>query len=155
MSQIEENCRFTSDVSARAKGWFQRFEAVQGFTQATGNIPRHRGQDQRRASESELADWLRYQRRRRARGNATTAEVALLESLPGFGWNPKDKSWEAALLQLNDFLDQSGGLPPRVRCSDIAERRLATWVDSQRRNLREQRLSVDRRNALWRTLGPL
>jgi len=155
MSLVEEGSWFKSDVSARTKGWFQQFVAVQAFAQATGNIPRHRGRDQRRAGEGELADWLRYQRRRRVRGNATVAEVALLESLPGFGWNPKDASWEATLLRVDDFLDRSGGHPPRVRCSDAAERRLAAWVDGQRRNLREQRLSVDRRDALWRTLGPL
>lgn len=155
MSLIEENSRFAFEFGARTTGWLQQFAAVEAFTQATGKIPRHRRQGAQRASEGELADWLRYQRRRRVRGNATATAVALLECLPGFPGNPKTAPWEATLQRVEDFLGRSGGRPPRVRCSDPAERRFASWVDDQRRRLREQRLSADQRDALWRTFGPL
>jgi hypothetical protein len=80
--------------------------------------------------ESRLVRWLRYQRVIEESLSDFQAEV--LESLPGWSWDPRQDAWDVRADQLERFLSDTGRWPS-TRSTHRNERGLGHWVARQRR----------------------
>lgn len=132
----------------RRRTWLQFMRRTEQFVASRRRLPTHGG-PQRRASaaESELADWLTYQRRRHDRSELCLYERMRLEMLPGFSWTPLLETWERRLEQYDLFL-RTRRRKPRFRSADPIERSLVDWIARQRARRRAGRLSDDQLHAL-------
>ena len=94
-----------------------------------------------------LANWVRYQRRRKSGGLIPGWQEDLLNQLSGFSWDPHGVFWRLHCADLGTFLGGEGRMP-RYRADDPFERELAAWVHKQRHLLRIGKLLPERVAAL-------
>lgn len=132
----------------RRRAWLLFMRRAEQFVASRRRLPAHGGpQRHASAAESELADWLTYQRRRHDRGELCLYERMRLEILPGFSWAPLLEAWERRLEEYDLFL-RTHRRKPRFRSADPDERSLADWITRQRARRRAGRLSDDQLHAL-------
>jgi hypothetical protein len=102
-----------------------------------------------------LGLWVMYQRDRYRTGKLAAARIAVLESLPGWVWNPRrdlrekpSAIWMRGFMHLKEYLDRGGH--PHIPTSFLAEDgyRLGEWVRSQRTHYRKAELAKARIAAL-------
>lgn len=128
--------------------WSQKFQEVRDFVKRTGALPRTGSHDQ---FESTIGKWLRKERQlgrqflvsgKASRSSMNAERVALLETIPGWTWNPPEDSWEQQFSAAKAFVEENGRLPQRRGDEDQS---LANWVRRWRRELngsKEHRRSI-------------
>lgn len=81
------------------------------------------------------------------RQQLSAQEVAVLEELPGWIWDPLSDPWDVNLRMLSDFVMRDGHarVPQSYRKDDF---RLAAWVSSQRAPYGKGNLSSNRSSRL-------
>jgi hypothetical protein len=134
--------------SPRANGnyrrWLVTFEALADHLDTFGEMPRESpGIGEASGGEALLANWARYQRRRRSRGSMPVWQEELLNRTDGFSWDPRSDSWHHHCEVLRTFLEGQRRLP-RYRANDPFERELAAWVHKQRHLYRRGQLLPER-----------
>ena len=126
------------------------WRALEDHLDACGKLPREPdGSGGVSSSEVVLANWVRYQRRRRAQGTLPMWQEDILNQLRGFSWDPHGDAWRQNYAALQLFLEAQGRMP-RYRANDRFERQLAAWVHKQRHLNRRSQLRLDRVAALRR-----
>jgi hypothetical protein len=137
-----------SNTDQRALVWATRYGELVQHVNATGVMPKeYAAPDDTHLTESRLAGWVRYQRRREAAEQLLSWQHTLLEQIPGFAWEPLDDQWGLWYAQLSAFF-QAKGRVPRYRSPEAGERTLAAWVHKQRHLYRLGVLRADRVIAL-------
>lgn len=111
---------------ARADWWQQKFGLLQQFEKREGHalVPQGFKED-----GVNLGSWVGEQRANRAK--MTTERRKLLESVPGWSWDPYSESWERGYAALTSFAERQGhARVPR----DFLEGgiNLGNWVAEQR-----------------------
>jgi hypothetical protein len=117
--------------------WKQMYQELVEYHQAHGdcNVPRDYSEN------PQLATWVGGQRQRNNRGNLDAEKIEKLDEL-GFSWNPKEDQWNQMLDTLVAYKEELGDCNvPRKYSSNP---QLATWVSSQRRSMKKDRLSPER-----------
>lgn len=115
--------------------WTEHFLALKAFaeTESHARVPHGCIENGLR-----LGQWVAVQRRNRA--GMSQERVLLLESLPGWSWNPHADGWDKAYALLVDFAERHGHA--RVLKSYVAgDVNLGKWVTQQRS--RRDELSSD------------
>jgi len=90
-----------------------------------------------------MVSWVKNQRR----ANLCAFQIARLNDLPGWQWEPREDAWQQRLTRLMAFR-ANHGRSPRIRSADPSERALALWHARQRRGLRERVLPYTRAIAM-------
>ena len=93
-----------------------------------------------------LGHWVSDQRRRRTK--LSDERRARLESLPGWAWNPAEARWEENLAALTAFAAEHGHAYPPRDTDDPALFKLNSWVITQRRPGRRDKMDPRRRKKL-------
>jgi hypothetical protein len=111
---------------ARADRWQQKFAFLQQFQAREGHalVPQGYKED-----GVNLGSWVQEQRVNRA--NMTTERRKLLESVPGWSWDPYTESWERGYAALTSFAERQGHakVPRNFLEGGI---NLGNWVAEQR-----------------------
>ena len=81
------------------------------------------------------------QRQYKKREKLETVKITKLESL-GFSWNPKEDQWNQMLDTLVAYKEEFGDCNVPRKYS--ANPQLVSWVSSQRRSMKKDRLSPER-----------
>jgi superfamily II DNA or RNA helicase len=118
----------------RSSEWDRKFSLLETFVihQRNAHVP-----------TGVLATWVSKQRRDFKNGILPPDQVARLETLPGWKWNPNDDAWERAFSLLEEFVtrEENANVP-----TDHVEAGfdLGPWVSRQRRVFAKEKLSSDR-----------
>ena len=124
--------------------WLVNIEALANHLDTFRTMPREaRKKSEVPSDEFLLANWVRYQRRRRSQGSMPVWQEDLLNKLTGFSWDPHSDSWHYHCELLRAFLEGQRRLP-RYRANDPSERELAAWVHKQRHLYRRGQLLPER-----------
>jgi superfamily II DNA or RNA helicase len=89
---------------------------------------------------SRIGQWVISQRQRKKQGLLSTDEIAKLESLPDWSWNPNDGQWESSFELLCEFQRINGHVNP-TKDDQIAGFNIGVWAGSQRQKKRNNQLS--------------
>jgi len=108
--------------------WQENLEKVRVFQKKHGRLPSEESKD---PEEKRLGRWNGSQRRaRKGNGGRMTPErVAVLESIPGWGWSLDDR-WQKNLEEVRAFQKKHGRLLGRSRSAEDAS--LVGWCRAQR-----------------------
>jgi hypothetical protein len=100
-----------------------------------------------------IGGWVKEQRLQWQRGRILPARAEMLESLPGWAWQPSDADWDAALARLRAFAAKHGHaqVPEGYRSPDGFW--LGAWVRRQRAERARGRLLPARAARLSATVG--
>lgn len=123
----------------RERNWLRRYREARDHLAHHGPV------------STGLSDWIVNQRRSRS---LCDYQFHLLDSIPGWSWEPWADSWTRRYAELRDFRTNHERLPRR-RATDPTERSLATWLDNQRRRARGGTLTIDQEEDLEDILGSL
>jgi hypothetical protein len=115
------------------------FEGLVRYKEENGdcNVP------QRWSENPQLATWVGGQRSRCDK--LSTAQKAKLDEI-GFDWNPQDSTWEAMIAELKRYKDEHGDCNVPDKWSK--NRKLGSWVGTQRSFSKKGRLSPERKARL-------
>lgn len=126
--------------------WSRTLGALWDFLAAhDGQYPSTRSRD---LEEKDLAKWVSSQRGFYKRGKLMDSRIPVLESLPGWHWDPLAARWEQYLVELEEFLAATEGEYPKPTAEDPKAKSLGTWVTTQRANYAKGTISDDRVEAL-------
>ncbi|GAB2561314.1 DEAD/DEAH box helicase [Nocardia heshunensis] len=125
---------------ARSDMWHRKFALLQQFQRREGQalVPQGHVED-----HIKLGSWVNEQRNRRE--EISTERRALLESTPGWAWDPHTAAWERGYCALVEFVDRKGHA--RVPAEYVEGKvKLGGWVGEQR--VSQRTMSQDRKMRL-------
>lgn len=126
--------------------WNRTLDELRDFLTAhDGQYPSTRSKD---VGEKDLAKWVSSQRGFHKRGKLLDSRIPVLEGLPGWYWDPLAARWDQYLVELKEFLAESGGEYPRPTGEDSKVKGLGTWVTTQRAKYAKGTMPDDRVEAL-------
>lgn len=141
----DEQCKRLEALSgwnwdARSDRWHRKFLLLQQFQQRE----RHALVSQDHIEDGiKLGSWVNEQRNRREQ--ISDERRALLESVPGWAWDPHATAWERGYQALTEFARRAGHVrvPPRHVEAGL---KLRVWVGEQRAN--QAKMPQERRTRL-------
>jgi len=129
----------------REDGWQLMFEGLKCFSQIHGHAnPSAVSKD---LKEKKLGQWTSAQRQSLKKGALTQDRVNLLNSI-GFLWDPLEENWQSMFEELRCFSQTNGHASPSKASEDLQEKKLGSWVRTQRQSFKNGALSLDRINLL-------
>ena len=94
---------------------------------------------------SELANWVGTQRRKRRMGSLPSHLVSRLDDL-GFAWDRFEEAWEAKFQQLKAYKSMNGNCNVPIEHPEHSS--LGSWVSDQRKRFKQGKVSEKRRKKL-------
>lgn len=129
----------------RADMWRRKFDLLREFQRREGHALVPQGHAENGVN---LGTWLQEQRNNRA--TLSEERRKLLESVPGWTWDPYSESWERGFAAITQFAQREGHA--RVPQGHIeGGLKLGGWVAEQRSN--RQKMSAERRARLESVRG--
>lgn len=121
--------------------WLAMFALLQAYCDREGHaaIPQTHQEN-----GLNLGGWAANVRNVHRLGGLHPDAVRRLDALPGWSWDPKGDQWRQGLEALRSFGREHGHVDPPAREHPV----LAEWVKRQRTQHRNQRLSLERVDAL-------
>jgi hypothetical protein len=129
----------------KVRRWNINANAVEAFLAEHGQYPRrlpHQPKPALGIPEVRLHDWVRRQRRTWA--ELSSYQVARLEQIPGFSWEPLEEAWDRNAAAYTAFVEQHHRRPSIRAATGTVEHRLGVWVNNQRAAERHGRLPYHR-----------
>ncbi|GAP61259.1 hypothetical protein AHiyo1_49420 [Arthrobacter sp. Hiyo1] len=147
--------------SALTPQWLARLQEFTQFVEENGFPPRSSPMD---LAERNLARWVRAQRRAAGQGVLSAERAEALDAVGSWRTSMRgirdSDNWTRNLSSLADYLARHDRLPSYKNRDDDVERRLGTWLHSQRQKAINGQLSEHRRRELdkaadgWNTWRP-
>lgn len=139
---------FSSDSSRARFGWDEKFGKIVAYVNEHSRFPSAtQGND---ADVIVLGQWCAGQRTRRRNGELSTELSQLLESIPGWQWEPFASRWDQSYASVRSFV-QERGVFPNPKADDQAVRKLGVWCHNQYASLRNGTMPAHRVE-LWAQL---
>ncbi len=116
--------------------WRHKYDALKSFVDSSnGKFPANpRGSD-----NSGIGKWVVKQRERYRKQWTSEEQIALLEAIPGWKWDPLDENWNASFEILKKYSSREGhSRPPATHCE--GEVQLGIWVSQQRDRFKKKRV---------------
>lgn len=121
---------YTRFIEGTTSPWSQWYGELLQYVDehGTSNVPKPY---QSPLTKVKLGQWVASQRATKANGNLE--RQALLSTLPGWSWSPRDEQWERAYELLRAYVDQNNHsrVPDTFASGDF---QLGAWVGVQRRS---------------------
>jgi hypothetical protein len=124
-----------------ADQWKEGFRHLDRFVKREGHalVPKRHVE----GSDYLLGSWVSNQRTAYRTGKLTSDQVARLEAVRGWIWDPSADQWEEGFSHLERFVKREGHA--RVAASHVENGyRLGQWVGVQRKTYAKGRLASDR-----------
>ena len=123
------------------KYWEEQYQSLTDYREEQGdcNVPSKYSRD------PALGCWVGRQRKNYKAGVLNQERIDKLEKI-GFIWNPKEAQWEQKLEELQNYKDKHSHC--NVSAGDLENKQLNKWMQHQRTNYRNNKLSQDRVNKL-------
>lgn len=135
----------TAPPLRRTHTWDARFSELGDFYQSNKRMPRTRAGDTKEAS---LGRWLARQRRDWSGGNLDDEYQGLLDGIGPWRQTARTYSeetrWTQTLLELGEFVIVTQRFPSYRKHTSDTERRLGTWLHTQRQAAHRGVLSAAR-----------
>jgi superfamily II DNA or RNA helicase len=120
--------------------WETSFEAVKSYSERNGNV---RASKTHRENGVPIASWISIQRKKYIAGSLSPKQIRQLESIDGWAWDVFNESWESQYLLALQFAEREGHAKiPQRHVEDGID--LGTWVNGQRTNYANGKLSSER-----------
>jgi superfamily II DNA or RNA helicase len=100
------------------------------------------------AGDYKLGSWVSNQLAFRRKGKLSPERQRLLESLPGWEWEPGSTSWERAYALMTEYVHAHGDYVVPKSYSEAIGFELGAWVNTQRTRYGNGTLPEDRRRRL-------
>jgi len=128
---------------AVASKWVERFEELRAISIATGTaiIPTAFVSE----SGTRLGQWVDSQRATFKKGKFEEEKVALLESLDGWGWGPKEEAFQAGIEAMTRYWEKRTGGVPDKNFVDDEGYPLGRFLADQRNTLSKGQMSPSRK----------
>jgi len=124
----------------KTTSWRRFFDVLKEFTEKNGTA---------NPSQSyvhngiKIGAWVSGQRQSFKKGQLEKFQIDLLESLPGWTWEPLSGIWESVYFELSKFAAEFGHTDVPDNRSLSVERNLSHWVRRQRSNYKQGLLSKE------------
>jgi superfamily II DNA or RNA helicase len=125
--------------------WDEGFRRLSQYVEQHGKAQMPQGyQDE---DKYRLGSWVTTQRTAYGKGTLSVERQCRLEELPGWSWEPGADAWEEHFVQVLDYVKKYGTsrVPQQYKVDGF---RLGGWVQKQRNNFAEGKLSADRQRRL-------
>jgi hypothetical protein len=120
--------------------WEKGYQSLQTFVSREGHA---RVPTKHKEGDYNLGKWVSHQRNNRDKGRLTSDNIARLEALPGWVWDPLQTAWEKGYQSLQVFVAREGHA--RVPNKHVEGNfKIGSWITNQKTALRKGRLSPDR-----------
>jgi hypothetical protein len=132
--------------SSRIQTWLDRAKQLEAYIDREGRMPRENNRLPAGLvgpEESQLVNWVRYQRKSRAADILCEYQILRLELVTGFDWAPFDTQWDQEYTRYRAHLEHFRGAP-KFRSEDPNEVALAKWASRQRAKYRTGNLDAER-----------
>lgn len=122
--------------------WMKRVEELRTFSKL------HNHARPPKATRSKdgtwLGQWVITQRKAYRRGGLSKLQIQSLESIPGWTWNPYDDNWNSSYSNLVEYAARymRSEITPQAAIDDGYN--IGSWIDTQRREYRKNKLSSER-----------
>ena len=129
--------------------WEKGFEQLKQYVSVNGNA--RATQDYITSENFKLGGWVNAQRFAKKKSRLSQSQVARLESLPGWSWDPFGDQWEEGFKQLERWVSSNGFARVAQNYVTPEGYRLGPWITTQRLARRRNRLiqsQVERLEAL-------
>jgi len=136
---------WSATLSPKIRRWNLTVNAVEAFVAEHGEHPRRHRHTPKSAlgiPEVRLHDWVRRQRRTCV--ELSSYQVARLEQIPGFSWEPLEEAWDRNAAAYAAFVERHHRRPSIRAAAGTVEHRLGVWVNNQRAAERHGRLPYHR-----------
>ena len=124
-------------LDAIGESWFERYGQLVAYRERHGTCD----MPHRLSADKRLATWVINQRVLRKDGVLSAEKIALLDRI-GFNWSPKAHTWRSHYLALLAYREKYGDC--RVPQQWRENKRLATWVGTQRNRRKRGLLDDDK-----------
>jgi hypothetical protein len=129
--------------------WIDMFTALEEFAATYGHVKVTKDMT---IGSSAMYGWISRQRQLR-RKNALPDDLAsMLETLPGWRWDPWQPEWEEAFSLLQQYAARTGHAKPSLQETE-GEFKLGRWVAEQRRQHKARDLDPERARRLSKLPG--
>lgn len=135
--EVLRNTITAACLDAIGEQWFERFGQLVAYTEKHGNCDMPARWDE----NQKLATWVVDQRVRKRDQRLEQEKVELLNRL-SFKWNPHASTWRSYYLALLEYRKRFGNC--RVPQGWKEDKKLATWVSSQRNHYLHGKVSRER-----------
>ena len=125
--------------------WWERYVLVEKFAEKEGHA---RVPFDSTVDGVDLGGWVIGQRNAWRKGKIDPGRAGLLESLPGWVWNPHEAAWEDGFAHLERYVAENGS--PQIAKSHVTRNgfRLGNWVHNQLNKHHRGALVEDRKTRL-------
>ena len=125
-TRLEALPGWTWDMLAAA--WVEGLASLKRFVEREGHTRVPRGY---RETGFNLGTWVTWQRKMWREGTLDAERQAVLETVPGWTWEPHEASWEDGFAKLRSFIEREGhALVPQDHAE--GDFGLGAWVSAQR-----------------------
>jgi hypothetical protein len=124
----------------------EMYSHLKRFAKENGNA---RVKDKSKFDGIKLGTWVAVQRRRYADKTISKNQIALLENLKKWSWDPIEDDWKNSHQEFIAFVNKNNGRRPRVHIPEEYE--LAQWVGVQRSAFKAKKMAPDRIKILNQT----
>lgn len=126
--------------ATQISSWEKSMEAVRSYSEKNGNV---RASKSHRENGVAIASWISTQRKSYQAGSLSPTQIQQLESIDGWAWEVFNESWESRYLLALQFAKREGHAKiPQRHIEDGID--LGTWVNGQRTNYANGKLSPER-----------
>jgi superfamily II DNA or RNA helicase/uncharacterized protein YjiS (DUF1127 family) len=131
--------------------WTLGYESLKEFAQKDGHL--NAGEAKVIGLESSLSEWIQTQKRSYKANALPQERVQLLEALPGWSWDVREKLLLEGIQKLIEFQNSHQHLNPPSKYIADDGFRLGAWVSQKRIRYKKGKLSQESINALEEIKG--
>jgi hypothetical protein len=116
-------------VEATTDTWNFWFGLLEAYAEENGSarVP----QSFKTSGKYTLGVWVNKQRQKQRNNKLSPDQLAKLESLSGWDWDPKTSDWEAGFIYLKTYVDQEGNTQVNPKFKTTDGYNLGSWVTFQ------------------------
>ena len=122
--------------------WLEGLEHLKTYVEENGHSRVSRGY--KTDSGFNLGSWVSNRRKQKKKGDLTEDRIRLLESLPGWTWDPMETKWLEGLEQLKTYVEQEGHSIVIQTYKTKSGFNLGSWVSTRRQQKKNGDLTEDR-----------
>ena len=122
--------------------WIEGLELLEQYVEQFGDsrVP----SKYKTESGFKLGSWVGHRRRDYKKDNLSKERIKLIESQPGWTWDPFETGWLEGLESLEQYIEQFGDSRVPTKYRTESGFKLGSWISTRRKEYKKDRLSENR-----------